>query len=874
MDKSKNDEYSVDEILKDAEILKKKIIKRESEEQSKLIGEKMEAIKEHIAENSSGSQQVNSNKRNNIFKRLIPFAKPKVEDIFSDTNSEIKTKLTNPLDVLPYDSNEKTSLKSSSKKGTPNTTVDSFSKNTSLNHISSDSTPKKTPKLDENKSSPQMQNTSNSKQQTVSDNSTAIKQQISKSSSDKSPLKEAAKKTNEKEKSVKKDIDKKQQPPIISLSDNFDIRRKTMLFEFEESNTYKKMLKNSKKQKTKPVEKEINIPEETQKTKNRFSFFSRFKNDDISSTDESLNEMSFHDYTCPNDIDSIKKDTVSNCKSSLIRTILIFIIMVVTNVSPILIRFMPNLIQSLNIPNFSLVYSSVTLGLLLLCIAICFPTIKNGLTGLFKLKGNTDSAISIALMATTVQAAISFIDLGRFGETKKQISLFAGIAVIGLFFNSIGKLYKALRIRNNFKFVSSASQKYCAKICDDTSIACNFADGLNVKKPIIAYQKKTNFLSDFLAISNSADLNDKLSYYVAPISTILAFIISVITLFIRKDIINSISIFTLISCICIPISSSFAINNLLYKICKTSLKQSSMISGYDSVKQFSKVNTVIIDENELYPNGFVSLIGLKTFSALRLDESILCAAAVVNSAGGPMKSIFDNVIKEKKEQIPKVSEVKYIEGLGLVSWANGKRILIGNRELLKMHGISAPSKEFELSHKKKNHEITYFAKGGELVAALILSYLPNKKIKARLQSLEKIGVNIIVKTTDQNLTKDFISYQFNLLSNGVKVLSTEQAKTCSDFKDLSDVSSPAYLGTKGNIASFLYLIESCIKVKDKITTTVTLQMISLILGLAIVSIISFYSIGIESTSFVEILIYTLFWSVSTILISKIQIPQK
>lgn len=299
-----------------------------------------------------------------------------------------------------------------------------------------------------------------------------------------------------------------------------------------------------------------------------------------------------------------------------------------------------------------------------------------------------------------------------------------------------------------------------------------------------------------------------------------------------------------------------------------------MVSGYDSVKQFSKVNTIIIDENELYPSGSVALIGLKTFSTLRLDESILCATAVVNSVGGPMKAIFDSVIKEKKEQIPKISEVKYIDGLGLVSWANGKRILIGNRELLKMHGISVPSKEFELSYKRKKYEITYLAKGGDLVAAFILSYLPNEKIKTRLQNLEKIGVNIIIKTTDQNLTKDFIAHQFNLFTNSVKILPTKQATICSDLKDLSDISSPAYLATKGNIASFLYLIEYCIKAKNKINNTVILQMISLILGFAIVSIISFYSIGVESTSFLEILIYTLFWSISTIIISKIQSPQK
>ena len=47
----------------------------------------------------------------------------------------------------------------------------------------------------------------------------------------------------------------------------------------------------------------------------------------------------------------------------------------------------------------------------------------------------------------------------------------------------------------------------------------------------------------------------------------------------------------------IPVSLSFSINNLLYNVCKKSLKKQAMLSGYNAIQQFSNINTVVIDEN-------------------------------------------------------------------------------------------------------------------------------------------------------------------------------------------------------------------------------------------------------------------------------------
>ena len=780
---SNNDKYSVDKILKDAEEIKVKVIKRESEQQSKYIGKKMSVIKSNMKKESEANNK-------NVIKKLVSKGKIKNKDIYSTTGTKVKLSVTNPLDILPIDDTE------------------------NIDHIH---------KSDKIESKPPPSKTEN-----------------------KNDLKEKS-----------------------SANHNMANKNKEVLhFEHDEILEYKRALKMSQSKTNHPKnDNSINI--NSKPPKKRFSFSNNIKAAQTSNIDfPSASE--FNDYTCRKDVHSIKKTNISKCKTSFLQTLAISIIMLICIAPPILLRFFPDILQSLNISNINIIYSSINLGASILCIIICFSIIKNGLVGIFRFKGNVDSAVSIAIISTAIQASVSFINLNRFGETKVQLSTFTGIAVIALFFRCLGKLYKNLIIRDNFTFVSSSSPKYSIKRLSDETLATKISNGLNLKKPVISYQKKTKFLSNFLYISNLPDPADKISCYFAPITLSLSFLIAIIVLILKRDPINSISTFTLISCMSVPISLSFSINKLIYKTCKESLKNHSMISGYKAIQQFSNINTVVIDENDLFPNGSINMIGLKTFSALRLDESILCAAAVVNSIGVPMRYIFDNVIKKKQNSIPNISEVKYTDGLGLTSWANGKRILIGNRNLLKMHRVDAPPKEFELPYRKKGYEITYFAKGGELVAAFILSYTPEENVTLELERLEETGVNIIIRTSDHNITKDFIANKFNLFPGNIKILSEQESTLCKDIHNSEDSSSPSYLASKGSISSFSHLISSCIKLRTNINIASIIQVISIILGLIIVSMISIYSGGVESIGFFEILIYILFWNFATILTTKIK----
>ena len=90
----------------------------------------------------------------------------------------------------------------------------------------------------------------------------------------------------------------------------------------------------------------------------------------------------------------------------------------------------------------------------------------------------------------------------------------------------------------------------------------------------------------------------------------------------------------------------------------------------------------MLDAKDLFPKGTVILNGIKTFGGQRIDEAILDATALMYTVGGPLSDLFDQIIKSHRDMLPKIENPTYEDNKGVIGWASGRRILIGNRDLM------------------------------------------------------------------------------------------------------------------------------------------------------------------------------------------------
>ena len=104
----------------------------------------------------------------------------------------------------------------------------------------------------------------------------------------------------------------------------------------------------------------------------------------------------------------------------------------------------------------SLIYIYLVLGVL--GIAICSTAISNGTVKLVTGKADCDSVCAFTSVLSLIGGVISLVDVQTFKLGHSFIYL--STALVGLMFNTIGKIYMISRAKRNFKFISGDSQKY------------------------------------------------------------------------------------------------------------------------------------------------------------------------------------------------------------------------------------------------------------------------------------------------------------------------------------------------------------------------------------------------------------------------------
>ena len=651
-------------------------------------------------------------------------------------------------------------------------------------------------------------------------------------------------------------IRKKQRPEIMP-----DIKEKKEAVQPEPEKTTKP--KTEKKKNNKASEAKKAIKKKTQMLK----LFSDDEDFDIDDIDFNGENREIEEYSSKNDEREIRSEINNNYRKLTFRSIIVAIGLVFSITLDILVGVISE--TFMNMPFGWLLVAFLNAIILCVCVVACYVPIINGLIPLRHFKANSDTSLAVASFAGILQAFVSFFSPQSF--INGYLHYYTTLVILGLLLNCIGRMLIITRVHDNFKFIMKNPELYAGKIYTDERNAKRMFMGAPLNKPLIAYRKKTKFLSNFLQLSYAPDPSENIASKIAPITSVVAIVAALLYAFIGGGVAEGASAFVLFAIILTPVCQLVAVNLPIKKLCSAVVKKGSMVTSYESVKQFCDTNAIIVDANDLYPSGTVTMSGIKTFSGSKVDDAIRGAAAVMFAVKAPMSSMFDNIIKSKRDTLPHVESVIYEDGLGLVGWVAGQRILLGNRRLLEAHGIKVPSVEYEKKYTDKSKQAVYLSLGGELVAMFIVTYKGSSYIAEELRNLEQNGVTILVRTIDSNITQDRIAEDFGVFYRSVKILPTGLGNITKEMTDTPDEETRAYIATKGGIQSFARAISGCIRIKSNVTLSIFLQMAGIILGFVLVGVITFIS-GIARLNILELLIMYVFCIIVGIVAPTIRKP--
>ena len=428
----------------------------------------------------------------------------------------------------------------------------------------------------------------------------------------------------------------------------------------------------------------------------------------------------------------------------------------------------------LNVSTSPTTFLFVNIVIGILCLFVCGSVVKNGMKGFFTFNADGDSLPAIAIVTSLITSIVYFADTPLIKNNK--IHIFIPVAIGCLLFNTIGKLLIVSRAEQNFKYISNDNEKYAMFQIEDTEKAAKFTRGALSGYPSLTAMRETGFVENFMKSSFSSDLTDTYCRRAVPAIFFTSLGIALISLVMNNSMETTEKIFAALSTLSgtIALCASFAVmlivNLPFSKVTKKTLLSSSCVLSYDGVEDFSDTNSVLLDVNQLFPEGSVDLVNLKQLSATTIEEGILIAASLSCHAGSVLKSTFYKMLKGNIEMLYPVESYLYEDTLGLSGWIGNKRVLLGTRELMKNHSIEGlPSAAKEADYANGN-TVLYLSVSGEATTMFIVKVKASIGVSKWLRELVRNDITIVLRSVDSIISLNLLSDLFHIPTDYFKLI--------------------------------------------------------------------------------------------------------
>lgn len=483
-------------------------------------------------------------------------------------------------------------------------------------------------------------------------------------------------------------------------------------------------------------------------------------------------------------------------------------------------------------------FTNTILGLIAL--GVSYTVMTAGIKNMINRKPDCDSIAAIGIFVTVITGIINLFEPESVREGYYHVYISA--AIMGLVFNTLGKMMIVQRTEKNFRYVAGEFDRYAVKRVSDEN-AANFAKGTEADPAVMTAMEKTEFVSDFVKHSYSPDISDEFARKVSPIILIAGAVVALLSFIFDKNasaavdkIFVALAAFSGVVTMCSSVSLMLAVNVPMNRGANKFLQYSSVMLGYSAVDEYADANSMLVEAEQLFPKDSVDLVNLKLLSANSLEECILMAASLTCQAGSVLKNAFYRILKGKTEMLYPVESYIYEDGLGLSGWIDNKRVLLGTRKLMENHsidGIPPLTKEQEYGG---DNTVLYLSVSGVVSTMFVVRVQPSISVTKWLQELESEGIVAVIRSVDGFLSEEFISDLFGLESGSVKLLPFRFHNEYEKETEYTDKVSSSML-CSGHFTSFAMLMVGAKRIKSAAYFGVAIQMGAIVLA-AVISLAS------------------------------------
>ncbi len=512
-----------------------------------------------------------------------------------------------------------------------------------------------------------------------------------------------------------------------------------------------------------------------------------------------------------------------------------------------------------------LAYLAVNLVLLVVACAVNWRVFWNGIRGLWGAP-TPDSVLALAGVGALAQLLVLMMNAEAFEADK--ITLFAAPAALLLCFGALGKYLMSGVISRNFALVSTGSEHVAAFRLEDEELCTRLAEGLGEPEPCLVASRPTTLVEGFLRRSFSVRASDRTLQRMSWVLAGAALFTALIALFSKQGLAMAFTAFAGTLCLGGPASATLlaAVPGMLMQ--KSAARVGAVVPGWSSIEELSGANMIVVGAKDLFPAKSVRLHGIKTFEKERIDLAILYAASVLIAGCDTLRDVFMNIIQGKTNILFPVESLENDPGFGFTAWVKDKRVIIGNRAMMEKQGVEIPSLDYENRYTKGKKQPIYLAVSGRLFGMFLVSYKADEQAAHVLESLNRQGVSVLVKSDDFSLTTSLISQIYGLEEGSVKVLSGAERHALAPVTEYQQY-SPGCMAHIGSFASFVGGLLAAAGAASAERTSSLVQAAGILVSVVLAVLLAFTG-GMAALALPALVLYQAAWAVLTLMIPMLK----
>jgi Cu+-exporting ATPase len=217
-------------------------------------------------------------------------------------------------------------------------------------------------------------------------------------------------------------------------------------------------------------------------------------------------------------------------------------------------------------------------------------------------------------------------------------------------------------------------------------------------------------------------------------------------------------------------------------------EQGILIRNGEALELARKVTTVVFDKTGTLTKGKPEVTDLLTFNMPEKEFLSIVASAEKNSEH-PLAQAIVNHAKEKGLELLETEKFEVITGKGVMARVAGKEVLIGNRALMKEHGVEISAEIEEQLQKFESEAKTAMlaAIDGTLAGIIAVADKIKEHALETIEYLHRMGKKVAMITGDNRRTAEAIAKKLGIDVVMAEVLPQDKANEVKRLQQAGEV---------------------------------------------------------------------------------------